>query len=63
LKQDFINYIKKEFLFSDEEVENFEKSLKKPLKKSLRVNTNKISIEDFEKLAQKNNWSITKTTL
>jgi 16S rRNA (cytosine1407-C5)-methyltransferase len=41
----------------------FENSLKKPLKKSIRVNTNKISIEDFKKRALKNNWTLTPTNL
>lgn len=63
MKQDFINYVKKEFSFSDEEIKDFENSLKKPLKKSLRVNTNKISIEDFKKLAIKNNWQLSETPL
>jgi 16S rRNA (cytosine1407-C5)-methyltransferase len=63
LKQDFINYVKNEFSFSDKEIKDFENSLKKPLKKSLRVNTNKISIDNFKKLAIKNNWQLSETPL
>ncbi|NDK07952.1 NOL1/NOP2/sun family putative RNA methylase [Candidatus Gracilibacteria bacterium] len=63
MKQDFLNYIKKEFDFSDEEMTQFEKACIMPLKKSIRVNTNKISIEDFKKTALKNNWQLTETSL
>jgi len=63
VKKDFIEYIKKEFWFDDKEVEKFEASLNTPLKKSIRVNTNKISIEDFKTRAKKNNWTLTSTNL
>jgi len=63
MKKEFIEYIKKEFNFSKEEQEQFEKSIWKPLKKSIRVNTKKISIEDFKTLASKNNWILTETSL
>jgi len=63
VKKDFIEYIKKEFWFDDKEVEKFEASLNTPLKKSIRINTNKISIEDFKKRALKNNWTLTPTNL
>jgi len=63
LKQDFINYIKNEFNFSDQEISNFEKNLKQTLRKSIRVNTNKISISDFKSLADKNNWTLEDTSL
>jgi len=63
VKKDFIEYIKKEFWFNDEEVEEFEASLNTPLKKSIRINTKKISIEDFKKRATKNNWILTSTNL
>ncbi len=63
MKKDFIDYIKKEFWFDDEEVLKFEKSLNTPLKKSIRINTNKISIEDFKKRAKNNNWILTSTNL
>lgn len=63
MKQDFLNYIKKEFNFSDEEMWQFESACSMPLKKSIRVNTNKISIEDFKKIALNNNWKLTETSL
>lgn len=63
MKQDFLNYIKQEFNFSDQEMMQFEKACSMPLKKSIRVNTNKISIEDFKKTALKNNWQLTETSL
>lgn len=63
MKQDFLNYIRKEFNFSDEEMWQFESACSMPLKKSIRVNTNKVSIEDFKKIALKNNWKLTETSL
>ncbi len=63
MKKDFIEYIKKEFWFNDSEIEKFENSLNTPLKKSIRINTKKISIEDFKKRAKKNNWTLTPTNL
>jgi len=63
VKKDFIKYIKKEFGFDESEVEKFEASLNTPLKKSIRINTNKISIENFKKRAKKNNWTLIKTNL
>ncbi len=63
MKKDFIEYIKREFDFDDIEVEKFENSLNKPLKKSIRINTNKISIIDFKLRAKKNNWTLTPTSL
>ena len=53
MKEDFIKYIKKEFSFNDQEIEEFKNSLEKPLKKSIRVNTNKISIEEFQEKSRK----------
>ena len=63
MKKDFITYIKREFDFDDKQIKKFENSLNSPLKKSIRINTNKISIEDFKKRAKKNNWTLTKTNL
>lgn len=37
MKQDFLDYIKKEFNFSAEEFKKFEKHLEKPLKKALEL--------------------------
>ena len=63
MKQDFLNYIKETFHFDDTEMQEFESSLSKPLKKTLRVNTNKISIEDFKTLAHSNDWTLSPTPL
>ncbi len=63
MKKDFIEYIKKEFGFDDAEIEKFKSSLNTPLKKSIRVNTNKISVEDFKVRALKNNWTLSPTNL
>ncbi len=63
MKQDFINYIKKEFNFSDDEINQFDCACSMPLKKSIRVNTNKVSIENFKKIAKNNWWQLTETSL
>ena len=63
MKQDFLTHIQETFDFSPEEMTVFETALSKPLKKTLRVNTNKISIENFKKLAEKNQWLLTETAL
>jgi 16S rRNA C967 or C1407 C5-methylase (RsmB/RsmF family) len=52
MKQDFLNYIQDTFEFSPNEMNDFQAALSKPLKKTLRVNTNKISVEDFKKLVE-----------
>ncbi len=63
MKQDFLNYIQETFKFDPDEMQDFQRALSKPLKKTLRVNTNKISIKDFKKLAQENKWTLRKTSL
>lgn len=63
MKKDFIEYIKTEFWFNDEEVAKFEEALKRPLKKSIRINTRKISIEDFKKKVEVKWWILTPTPL
>jgi 16S rRNA (cytosine1407-C5)-methyltransferase len=50
MKQDFLDYIKNTFEFPADEMQDFIATLSKPLKKTLRVNTNKISVEDFKAL-------------
>ena len=62
MKQDFHpEFISRyEPLFNKEEFNIFLEYCTKPLKKSIRVNTSKISSKDFEKLANKNNWSLEK---
>jgi hypothetical protein len=52
MKQDFLTYIQDTFEFSPEEMQDFQTALTKPLKKTLRVNTNKISVSDFKALVE-----------
>ena len=61
MKADFLDYIKKEFAFDAWQMQAFETCLIAPLKKSLRVNTRKISVEEFEHLTKAKEWSLTKT--
>lgn len=63
MKQDFLDYISETFEFSEAELQEFEAALSIPLKKTIRVNTNKISIADFQKRALENNWTLTETSL
>lgn len=63
MKQNFLDYICETFEFSPKEMQEFQASLEKPLKKTIRVNTSKISIEDFKKLAKNNNWILSPTPL
>lgn len=63
MKKDFLEYIQNEFNFTDEEIKNFEEHIEKPLKKSIRVNTNKISSKDFQNHAKSNNWTLSSTSL
>lgn len=63
MKQDFLNYIQETFHFSPDEMKDFSDALSKPLKKTIRVNTNKISVNDFKKLAVENNWDLQETSL
>ncbi len=63
MKQDFITYIEETFKFSKKEMWKFETALSKPLWKSIRINTNKISVEDFKLIANDNNWTLTESSL
>ncbi len=48
MNNNFLNYIKNEFFLEDEEsFKNFLQTYSIPLKKSIRVNTNLVSIKDF----------------
>jgi len=53
MKQDFLNYIQETFDFSPSEMTDFEHALSKPLKKTIRVNTNKISLVNFKDHVEK----------
>lgn len=63
MKQDFLDYIQETFQFSPSEMTEFSCALTQPLKKTLRVNINKISVSDFKLLALKNNWQLSETPL
>lgn len=58
----FVEYFQETF-FTDrpEEFERFLDSLTKPLPKTIRVNTNRISVDDFKARAQRNGWILTPT--
>lgn len=53
MKQDFLQYIQKEFDFSEQEMLAFASEIEKPLKKTLRINTNRISVKNFLQRAKK----------
>ena len=56
----FIQYFQENF-FSNmpDEMDIFIDSLTKPLPKTIRINTNRITVEDFKVRATKNNWILT----
>lgn len=58
----FVEYFQENF-FADkpEELEKFLESLTKPLPKTIRVNTARISVGDFKTRAERNNWTLTPT--
>lgn len=58
----FVEYFRETF-FADkpEELAAFLSALTKPLPKTIRVNTARISVTDFEKRAKKNGWVLTPT--
>jgi 16S rRNA C967 or C1407 C5-methylase (RsmB/RsmF family) len=58
----FVEYFRENF-FQDtpEELERFLASLTKPLAKTIRVNTNRISVDDFKLRAEKQGWILTPT--
>ncbi|MDQ7009459.1 MAG: NOL1/NOP2/sun family putative RNA methylase [Candidatus Gracilibacteria bacterium] len=47
-------------IFKEEEFNTFLEYCSKPLKKSIRVNISKISLEEFENIAKTNNWLLEK---
>jgi len=67
MKQDFLNYIRDTFGFSPSEMTDFEHALSKPLKKTIRVNTNKISVNEFRDRSHvrpvSESWTLTETPL
>lgn len=62
INERFVSYFRETF-FQDkpEELQSFLTALTKPLQKTLRVNTNRISVEDFKKRADKNGWTLSPT--
>jgi 16S rRNA (cytosine1407-C5)-methyltransferase len=63
MKQDFLDYIQETFKFSPLEMMEFSCALSQPLWKTIRVNTNKISIKDFKNLAMSHDWVLRETPL
>ncbi len=58
----FVEYFRENFFAEQPEVlAKFLESLTKPLPKTIRVNTNRISVEDFQVRAKRNNWILTPT--
>ncbi len=63
MKKDFLNYIQETFNLTEKEIKKFKEYIEKPLKKSIRININKIWVKDFKTLATKNNWRLTPSSL
>lgn len=61
MSQKFLEYIKEEFKFDSDEFENFKNTFSKPLKKTIRINTNLISVNSFLELCKKYNWELEKS--
>lgn len=59
----FRTYLEKNFCLSLSEIDQVMKSLVKPLKKSIRINTHKISREDFILHAHEQWWILTETDI
>lgn len=59
----FFDYIQTTFDFSPAEAEEIISAMKKPLGKSIRVNTRKIEFEDFTLHAREQNWKLTPTDI
>lgn len=58
----FVEYFRETFFKdSEEELNKLIEALTKPLPKTIRINTSRISIEDFKKRAEKYNWILTPT--
>ena len=59
----FSDYLQKTFSFSSTEAEDIIEAMKKPIGKSIRVNTQKIALEDFKLHAKEQDWSLTDTDI
>jgi 16S rRNA (cytosine1407-C5)-methyltransferase len=59
----FSDYLQKTFDFSAPEAETIIEAMKKPIGKSIRINTRKIALEDFKNHAQEQGWALTDTDI
>jgi 16S rRNA (cytosine1407-C5)-methyltransferase len=59
----FGDYLQKVFSFSAGDAEEIIRVMKKPLKKSIRVNTRKLSLPVFHELALERGWQLTPTDI
>ena len=59
----FSEYLSEAFDFSPAEVEEILAAMIRPLGKSIRVNTRKISLEDFRLHAEEQGWQLTPTDI
>ncbi|MDR9828666.1 16S rRNA (cytosine(1407)-C(5))-methyltransferase RsmF [Vibrio sp. FNV 38] len=57
LPEAFIQHIEA-ILPKGENIQDFISACQRPLRKSIRVNTLKVSVEDFKLIAERNNWSL-----
>jgi 16S rRNA (cytosine1407-C5)-methyltransferase len=59
----FSDYLERTFQFSSDKAEEIILAMKKPIGKSIRVNTRKIALEDFKLHAKEQGWSLTDTDI
>lgn len=59
----FSDYLQKTFDFSPTQAEEIIAAMKKPIGKSIRVNTRKIALEDFKIHAKEQGWILTDTDI
>lgn len=59
----FSEYLQKTFHFSSVEAERVIEAMKKPIGKSIRVNTRKITLADFKLHAREQGWTLTDTDI
>lgn len=61
LSDTFLEYFKTNFVWREGEFDDFLENLGKPLKKTIRINTRKISVEDFIARMEPQGWTLTPT--
>lgn len=59
----FLEYLSSTFGWDAKEMAAYAAVATKPLKKSIRINTNKVSVADFKKLTEPRGWSFTASKL